>query len=702
PTSVHLASLVRGRLHAEVLAGDDYARSIEAWVNTRLDSLAQRFAELVHNPRCRGYAFAFDMPSAEMLSIYLAQRFYRGAIVFGSGTKTVRYRLNRSFALAHVERLFEAITHTLEWMQQHQGPAPAWEDDSRIPSTERAGSVCDSVTVRVATPDEAEALLDAIMALEAKVYEAARRDARTKLQMAFEEGGVAVVAEVKTESGMRLVGSALGAPLERIKNLDGCVDDPYYGAEHTLYSLALTVDPEFRGMGLGYKLKSAQLRAAASIRREDASPRYRHATARNRVGATDAMMRISERLGGYEVFRLESQYEAQAAARYYRMPLGAFQVDPPPGKSIPKAPSPDYDLASLQPLSSVPASLTALHERGGLFGPAVNKITLCNYITPAVARAVECVESLMPALPHLYLASSRDEVFDKAVRLLRHHRAESQSVLGFSGGYFGHTTAAARALSDPDLHRQGPSYFRNFFRVPHPCDDEELSIQALMRRVDALGGAEKIVGLFFETLQERTGQTISDAFFLKLKRFRDETGIPLVAIETASSYYRSARGPFAVSSAPVIPDVVGWWSGAQSGFLHCSDDIFVTKPLTFVSTWDGDELSMIRCDHTLRHLRHVDLSAQVERFEQLLRRPAFVSSGFETRGLGLYRVFCMNEHAEGFTRHMRSRGFALRTVPGGAVPIALPLDFGDWDALESAFNESIAALNRTASKGARQ
>src|SRR4030095_7257755 len=76
-----------------------------------------------------------------------------------------------------------------------------------------------------------------------------------------------------------------------------------------------------------------------------------------------------------------------------------------------------FDLASglTRLVVGGPPSLRALEDRGLLYGPAVNKLTLMNYVTPATVRALEWIGALVPELPHLYLTSSRDESIDKAL-----------------------------------------------------------------------------------------------------------------------------------------------------------------------------------------------------------------------------------------------------------------------------------------------
>ncbi len=113
PTQAFAASLVRGRLHATRLAESDDAARVEALVRPRLDALSRSWGHRIQSPRVRGFALAFDLETPSELTEYLAQRFWRGAIVFGAGDRTVRYRLNASFGEAEIERLFVTIRQSL-------------------------------------------------------------------------------------------------------------------------------------------------------------------------------------------------------------------------------------------------------------------------------------------------------------------------------------------------------------------------------------------------------------------------------------------------------------------------------------------------------------------------------------------------------------------------------------------------------------
>src|SRR5262249_62377824 len=77
------------------------------------------------------------------------------------------------------------------------------------------------------------------------------------------------------------------------------------------------------------------------------------------------------------------------------------------------------------------------------------------------------------------------------------------------------------------------------------------------------------------------------------------------------------------------------WGGGQTGYLHCAPRWFVPGPLTLVSTWDGDELSLIRQHHQLRAARRLDVAGAAAALDQALgHAPRPVTSA----GIGAYRV----------------------------------------------------------------
>ena len=479
----------------------------------------------------------------------------------------------------------------------------------------------------------------------------------------FDPAGVAVVAEAEVDGQWVLVGGALAAPLERTSGVDGADHDAFRPLNNTIYALSTTLDPDYRGYRLGQRMKREVIEAAAALKRTDGTPRYHFFSGRMRVGATPAMRRINAHLGATMVDTYGGQYGGEGSAIYYRMPLRT-------PIAIGDATDPFERVAEhgdvTVPLQEAPATLRQLYDRGALYGPAVHKLTLVNYVTPSVVRALEHITALTPAHPHVFLTSSRDETFDKSLRILRHHRPDSTTAVAFEGGYVGHTSAAARSLSDPRVHTQGPVYFDHFVRVPHPADGVDEALEALRGLISAQG-AESLFGLWAEPVQERTGKVVPDVFWDALRAF----DLPVVSVETASAMYRSGRGAFH-GAASLVPDLVAWYAGGQIGFVHVSDRYYVPKPLTMVSTWDGDELSLVRTHHRLRTLRELHSIGIGEVIEGL--QSALDPLGVDVFGVGAMRVAHVGAKAAPLAKALLARGHRVSAFPNGVVLFAPALD----------------------------
>jgi acetylornithine/succinyldiaminopimelate/putrescine aminotransferase len=363
---------------------------------------------------------------------------------------------------------------------------------------------------------------------------------------------------------------------------------------------------------------------------------------------------------------------------YYRIPIGPIRPDPVVKQEVlaTRAKHPtalddediDFDLASglAKPFASC-ESLRAHEDQGLLYGPAINKLTLMNYVTPATVRALEWLGALVPELPHIYLTSSRDESIDKALRLIRVTRKTAQVAIGLQGGYYGHTAASCRSLSDPDVHVGGPAHF-HWPRVPHPAvAGTAATIAALRAEVEAAGGPSKLLGFVYELVQERTGLVLPADFISALGKLRRELDLPLIAVETTTHTYRSGKGPFLSPAIGLLPDVLTWWGGGQTGYLHCAAKWFIGTPLTLVSTWDGDELSLVRQHHYLRAARRIDVAGASAALEAAL-------APHGSSGLGAYRVVDAGARAQEMAKALADRGIVVRRFPNNRLGIIPALD----------------------------
>jgi len=683
PASAHNASLVRGRIHADMVSTTHNAERLEKLVRPRLEQLSKAYPHLVGHPRASGYAFAFDLPTPALLDAFLAQRFWRGAIVFGAGTRTARYRLSDSFLARETDMLFEAVRRSLSWLDAHPGKKPPeWEDGPPDPVMPPPPA---DVHYRIVPHDQAMELLPAILDIEYQVYEPARRTPPAEIRAAIEDPeGSLLIGETESPAGgaKQLVAFAIGAPLEQSHDVEGPDDDPMLGKLNSMYSLSITVAPSFQSSGIGRKLKELQLRDAMTRKKADGSQRYLYVTGRNRVGRTAQMTHLNRVFGAHVVSVLTGQYEdPEGQAIYYRIPLGPLVPDPVVKHEVLKRreerkpfriddDGPDLDLASglTRPFANGPASLQGLEDRGLLYGPAVNKLTLMNYVTPATVRALEWLGALIPELPHIYLTSSRDETIDKAIRLIRVTRKTAQVAIGLEGGYYGHTVATSRSLSDPSTHAGGPGHF-DWPRVPHPARVGTATTLAALRSIVTEVGKDKVFGFLYELVQERTGDVLPADFLVALGKLRTELDLPLIAVETTTHTYRSGLGPFASTSPSLnlVPDVLTWWGGGQTGYLHCSPKWFIASPLTLVSTWDGDELSLIRQHHYARAARHLDIAAAAKLLDPALARVTHA-------GLGAYRVIDGGSKSAAIESALANEGIEVRKFPNGRLAIIPALD----------------------------
>jgi len=313
---------------------------------------------------------------------------------------------------------------------------------------------------------------------------------------------------------------------------------------------------------------------------------------------------VNRSLGALEVNFFDKCYgEDEAPCRYLGVPLHdevkpvikwSSGVDNPTGGMLPKSSWQDWDLA------------------------AINKNSLCNWWTPNMTRYVEWLRSVSP-LGHVYLASGRDEAADKLVKCLIHHRKGAHLMLSFKGSFWGGVTACARSLSDPKFgnhfawhHVDYPYQEGDPFRdIGEALTDRE--IDALDQLGELLVEPEKVLGIAIEPIQEKTGRRVSVRFLQALRALCNDTGVPLVMNESASWAYRGSRELFYCQATGVEPDLLTAFAGGQLGHVFCNDQYYIEKPLTLISTWDGDELSALRFQEQMRILRgHRDESRLFE------------------------------------------------------------------------------------------
>ncbi len=598
PEQPHQIQIQKGLLQAEAILHAPY-QELERETRERLEKLHAAFPELVLNPRNAGYAFAFDMPSPVLANKIVNQRFHRGFMVYIAGTKTLRFRTNIDTTSRELAFLFDALHAALKG-----DPAPSF-----LQTSHRVMPLMAGVVIEQLDSNNWARYVGEIQRLEEAAYEPSRQDTMEFLRSWLEQPkSLGLMMVYKGE----IIGFTVGGPLEH-SDKDGPLQDAMRGCQNTFYSTDIVVDEKFRGKGLGYHLKEAQVKAVKALG-------YSYMTGRNRVGFTSEMQKINRVFGAYTVGIYANQYGGPGQALYYRIPLLRPKI---PclrqgfGRQAPHLL--DWSNSIQAPLGAhSPEILTDIQK--GVFTSAVGtKLTLSNWATPDMVRYTELLRYLMPkSCKHLYFTSGRDEMVDKGLRCLKVTRPQAEIAIGLKGQYVGHTTAAARSLTDPNYFQKPFGWF------DWPLVDSIEQIEAVISKYSP----DKIFGIVVELIGEKTGRVISPEFLDKLNPIRTATKIPLIFVETASGLGRNGESLFMSDSLAVQPNMVWWYSGAQLGHIFVDDAHYVAKPLTLISTWDGDEISMRRNYRHLVVAREALNNKTAQYFENECQKLGCVGKGF--------------------------------------------------------------------------
>jgi 4-aminobutyrate aminotransferase-like enzyme/GNAT superfamily N-acetyltransferase len=672
PAPVSIASAVRGLIQAETA---ERQADLEAPIRERLEQLAAEFPALVSGLRLAGSAFAFDLPGAREREAFIDQRFARGFMTYHAGERTIRFRLASCWEPRHLDDLFDRLATTLRRL-----------DDPSAANYEREGGKrrrARRFDIReIGEDDWAE-----VMALEEATYEEARADSEEFLRKTAEVG-VGLVA--RDSENDELLGFVFAGPIEHFADVSGPDRDPLRGQGVALYAADLTVAESARGRGVGRSLKTAQVEWARGHG-------YRFVCGRNKIGATDEMAALNRSLGAYTATVLDKQYDGNSQAEYYRIPLTppvptkkhSSRVSPPAptlrfapvGTTMPSR-GDQHASAHLDLASGIQAPFGPRPEFMGsreLVGPIGARLNLSNWATPDLVHYAEHLRAILPrGTGHLYTTSSRDETVDKSLRCLKLNRPDATIAVGFEGGYLGHTTAAARSLSDPAGFGERFELFE-WPRLPHP---EQVGVETTLAALRALIEARKaasIIGVYIELVGERSGRVLSSAAARALGKLCASHSIPLVLIETASGGYRSGAGPWGLSGLDpeFCPNLVLWYPGGQLGQIFVDSRHWIGTPLQLISTWDGDELSLIRTHEHLRAAHRLQLEPSIDALGDLVHEAAQTWSGHvRVGGLGLYRTLSFGDPSR--AERVRERAQASGLLLGRGLPDTLifapPLD----------------------------
>lgn len=575
--------------------------------------------------------------------------------------------------------ILERLRQISEEIERSPDPKAAYQRYEQRLGIGPARLVIESIGARlhVLRADEWDKVKREVLAIESQTYEEGRRDSEEELRRMLQgEGGLGLVLRRRTDHGDRVLGYAFGGPVENY-TADGPREDPMRGLGNTFYSANITVAANERGAGLGLRLKRAQVRLVSSFKNEDGTQKYLFMTGRNRVGHTRQMAGINRAFGAYpvEYFRGNQYGDRSGEALYYRIPLQRPHIT----TGLPPASEQGVDWASgLQaPLGRRPEVLRDAVRRGELTSAVGTKLALSNFVTPTVVRYAELLRQLAPrGLPHAYFTSGRDELVDKGLRCLRVKRPGADVVIGLERQFLGTTTAAARSLTDPAGQAQ-PFGWYDWPKVPHPAEaGSEATLGAILSIISRVS-PERVLGVVVELVGEKSGLLLPPGFFEDLCAIRKDTGVPVIAVETASGLGRLGKHLFASDALAARPSMVWWYAGAQLGHIFCDDHTWVPTPLTLISTWDGDEISMVRTRYHLLEAIQGLRARRAQAFEEALLDA--VDGRALAFGRGLYWGLDVEseERAQRLLEQAREQNLRLTRGLPGRVMVVPPVNIGD-------------------------
>lgn len=689
----HPTSAIRGTIYAELLAAADPAELV-ADVGERLAALAKAHPDTVLAPRHTGYAFGFDLPSPAALNHIVNQRLWRGWMVYGAGSHALRFRLHPEMGAAAIEALFQRLDASLRDLEADA--STAWRKGAAAELADRSvtwplppSKLPPGHALLQVTRAEWPKVRGAYEALQRVTYEPARQDDFERFTALMDDPDAVcflVVQGAELPPRGKLVGACIAFPLEHFRNIDGPRQDENLGRGNTLYAADTTVHAEHRGGGIGRVLKEAQVAFAMQHRRRDGTLRFHFVVGRNRVGLTTRMRWLNGQFGAVRVERYVGQYgDASAAADYYRINLMTPRL--PPGAHVrPEAPRViDLDpglerrLGDLRLGGEGASELLEAYHAGRMNGGVVNKLSLCNFVTPGVIRAHEALRACAPrGLAHLIAASGRAEMLDKTLRAFKYHRGDAQVVLSLGPVHAGKSTAAARAVSLPAT---SPDNWFGWPTLADPTRDPERCLAELRRELATRGGAG-VLAVVAEAVYEETGGVVDDAFWVALGELLDEHDVPLLLLENTTAGYRGGRGMWRADTLPHHADAVLWFPGGQLGLGFVSDRYYVSEKLTLISTWAGDEVSFLRLLWELRVLRRLPVAARAAELALALEPLGQVT------GDGLYRVVT-TPNAARVHRQLADRGVVVGLLDAQRLRVAPALNVSraDLERLAAAVRE---------------
>ncbi len=401
--------------------------------------------------------------------------------------------------------------------------------------------------------------------LQKKTYEPTRQTSISKLEeVACSETGIALLLLKNGE----IVGHTFSSCLKENPYERGVRRDPHFSSCYGQYVVDTTISSDYKGQGLGIFLRSSTYLYAMA-------KGIHYISGRNRDKVASSMMLINLSLGAFIQEHLAEDYLDELPHRdvlYYKQ------------KAI-------WSLPIFSLSSGVKSPLGIKSLKDDYINKAIpyliNKVCLSNFVSSNFLENLSYFSSHLPKeLRHLYTTNGQSECIDKIAKTLWFHQEQdrkSYKVISFKDHYFGPGSFLSRELGNKEKY-----YFsKKVFDHPTPKNSKKI-----LKDIELALKKECFLGIFIEPILQKLMIKTPLDFLKDLRALCDQYKTPLIFNETYSSKFHYESSNYFLSSL-ISPDIGMCYLGGQMGIVFCKERYYLKKPLMMISTWDGDEFSLM-------------------------------------------------------------------------------------------------------------
>ncbi|WP_419171941.1 aminotransferase class III-fold pyridoxal phosphate-dependent enzyme [Halobacteriovorax sp.] len=559
------SSVIRGYYQAIALDQNRLKiKEIQDYTKEKLSKLVSEWEQL-SAPRCFGLAFAFDLSSKVDIPAFIKNRFDLGLLYYQAGENTLRFRLNTAWTFTDIDYLFNAIDeiakrvykgehnqiefktkkevniqNEYKWHEQLikslQGKLDT--NEAKSFSNEFFKDTFNATLIDI-DKDNFKKYKGQIEEIQKAIYEPTRQTEIEKFEkIAKCDDSVAIGLLSEDEE---LIGISFAGKISHFPHESGLRLLKHFNNPKALYMLDTTIVKKRQTNGMGKYLKYALSTIAASSG-------FEYIYGRNRDIHAGAMLSINCSLGAIIETILEENYLDDEDFRdviIYRQNL--------------KWNNENVKLSS-SPILNTPS----FNDMGTL----VNKVCLSNFIDESFMSNMKHFKAIAPKeLQHFFSASGHSECVDKIYKsILIKNGKKRTKVLSLDNDYFGKQSFMSATLSG---------------KIDFYPNAKAQSLAVLKEELDK---GEYLALFIGDRLEEFSTQELNEII-----EYSHKNATKVVFNE--SVYFHKNKKMLSAENG-ITPDASYIHFGGQIGLCMLKDEVYESKPLMMISTWDGDAYAL--------------------------------------------------------------------------------------------------------------